>query len=57
MKNLTFFEGGGEGDPREAEPMEGDLRGRRALIHNFSSQLLLVNIWKCCVSNCIKIAQ
>ena len=32
-------------------------RGKVTPIHKFESQLLLVNIWKCCVSNFIKIAQ
>ena len=43
MKNWTFLRGGG-----------GPQGGKGASIHRFISQLLLVNIWKCNVSNFIK---
>ena len=43
-EEFDFFEGEEEGDPRDRDPREGDPRGMGALIHKFSSQLLLVNI-------------
>ena len=50
LKNRGGKFGGGRGD-------EGPLGGKGALIHKFTSLILLVNILKCCVSNLIKITQ
>ena len=46
-EEFDFFEGGGGGPPG----VEG------APIYKFISQLLFLNILKCCVSNFIKIPQ
>ena len=54
QQNHTINE---ELDIFEEREREGPPGGKGTPIYKMYSQLLLVNIWKCCVSNFIKIAQ